>query len=83
MAYRRNTELPHSGLSPQYGKGLPSRNPCVILVPPRDRVKVEWCLVPSEICVELPGLIVVSKPRFVHVIERHCKFAEITRHRPV
>ena len=57
LAYRRDTELPHSGVSPQQGKGQPSRDPDVILVPPRDRVKVEWCLVPYEICVELPGLM--------------------------
>ncbi len=57
LADRRNTGLPQSGLSPQFGKGQPSRDPDVILVPPRDRVKVEWCLVPSELCVELPGLM--------------------------
>ena len=89
LTSRRNIELPHYGLSPQYEQGHPSRDPNVILVPERERVKIEWRLVPCVICVELPGLMhdfqscFCSKPRFVHDIGRHCKFAAITLHRPL
>ena len=85
----RKIELTHSGLSPQQGKVHPSIDLNVILVPMRERVKIEWRLVPCVICVELPGLMHdlqscgFRAPRFVHDVERHCKFAAMTRHRPL
>ena len=88
LTCRRKIELTNSGLSPQQGKVHPSIDPNVILVPARERVKIEWRLVPCVICVEHPGMMhdfknCFSKPRFVHDIERHCKFAAMTRRRPL
>ena len=57
LTCRRKIELTNSGLSPQQGKVHPSIDPNVILVPMRERVKIEWRLVPCVICVEHPRLM--------------------------
>ena len=51
LTCRRKIALTHCGLSPQQGKGHPSIDPNVILVRMRERVKIEWRLVPCVICL--------------------------------